>query len=180
MLTSAVLAQLQQPAPDHDIAVPSAAFDPVALFLQHFDGMSIGSNDLSREVDALGLDRDNRGSNMGDFDEHDQRSEPLISAPSPPAAPPAEYVGICGQGRSDHADFADWLAAEGIVSISLSPDTVVDAAAAPRSGANDRARPPEHYTGGLSHTAPWNDAVGRLPFNRNPTRGVRASLRSFS
>jgi len=94
-------------------------------FLQHFDGMSIGSNDLTQLT--LGLDRDSGLEQLAhDFDERDPAVKALISRAITACRATGKYVGICGQGPSDHADFADWLAAEGIVSISLNPDTVVD------------------------------------------------------
>jgi pyruvate,water dikinase len=94
-------------------------------FLQHFDGMSIGSNDLTQLT--LGLDRDSGIAQLADdFDERDPAVKALISRAIAACRATGKYVGICGQGPSDHPDFADWLAAEGIVSISLNPDTVVD------------------------------------------------------
>jgi pyruvate,water dikinase len=94
-------------------------------FLQHFDGMSIGSNDLTQLT--LGLDRDSGIAQLADdFDERDPAVKALISRAITACRATGKYVGICGQGPSDHPDFADWLAAEGIVSISLNPDTVVD------------------------------------------------------
>ena len=94
-------------------------------FLQHFDGMSIGSNDLTQLT--LGLDRDSGIEQLAhDFDERDPAVKALISRAIAACRATGKYVGICGQGPSDHPDFADWLAAEGIVSISLNPDTVVD------------------------------------------------------
>jgi pyruvate,water dikinase len=94
-------------------------------FLEHFDGMSIGSNDLTQLT--LGLDRDSGLEQLaGDFDERDPAVKALISRAIAACRATGKYVGICGQGPSDHPDFADWLAAEGIVSISLNPDTVVD------------------------------------------------------
>ncbi len=94
-------------------------------FLQHFDGMSIGSNDLTQLT--LGLDRDSGLEQLAnDFDERDPAVKALISRAIAACRATGKYVGICGQGPSDHPDFADWLAAEGIVSISLNPDTVVD------------------------------------------------------
>jgi len=94
-------------------------------FLEHFDGMSIGSNDLTQLT--LGLDRDSGLEWLAsDFDERDPAVKALISRAISACRATGKYVGICGQGPSDHADFADWLAAEGIVSISLNPDTVVD------------------------------------------------------
>jgi len=94
-------------------------------FLEHFDGMSIGSNDLTQLT--LGLDRDSGLELLAhDFDERDPAVKALISRAIAACRANGKYVGICGQGPSDHPDFADWLAAEGIVSISLNPDTVVD------------------------------------------------------
>jgi pyruvate,water dikinase len=94
-------------------------------FLQHFDGMSIGSNDLTQLT--LGLDRDSGLQQLTeDFDERDPAVKALISRAIAACRATGKYVGICGQGPSDHPDFADWLAAEGIGSISLNPDTVVD------------------------------------------------------
>jgi pyruvate,water dikinase len=94
-------------------------------FLQHFDGMSIGSNDLTQLT--LGLDRDSGLELLAnDFDERDPAVKALISRAIAACRATGKYVGICGQGPSDHPDFADWLAQEGIGSISLNPDTVVD------------------------------------------------------
>jgi pyruvate, water dikinase len=94
-------------------------------FLQHFDGMSIGSNDLTQLT--LGLDRDSGLAQLAhDFDERDPAVKAMISRAIAACRATGKYVGICGQGPSDHPDFADWLAAEGIVSISLNPDTVID------------------------------------------------------
>jgi pyruvate,water dikinase len=94
-------------------------------FLEHFDGMSIGSNDLTQLT--LGLDRDSGLQQLTeDFDERDAAVKALISRAITACRATGKYVGICGQGPSDHPDFADWLASEGIVSISLNPDSVVD------------------------------------------------------
>ena len=94
-------------------------------FLEHFDGMSIGSNDLTQLT--LGLDRDSGMPLLAaDFDERDPAVKALISRAIAACRATGKYIGICGQGPSDHPDFADWLAAEGIVSISLNPDSVVD------------------------------------------------------
>ncbi len=94
-------------------------------FLEFFDGMSIGSNDLTQLT--LGLDRDSGMEILAkDFDERDPAVKALISRAITACRAVGKYVGICGQGPSDHADFADWLAAEGIVSISLNPDSVVE------------------------------------------------------
>ncbi len=94
-------------------------------FLEHFDGMSIGSNDLTQLT--LGLDRDSGLEQLADdFDERDPAVKALISRAITACRAVGKYVGICGQGPSDHPDFADWLAAEGIGSISLNPDSVVE------------------------------------------------------
>jgi pyruvate,water dikinase len=93
-------------------------------FLEHFDGMSIGSNDLTQLT--LGLDRDSGLELLAeDFDERDPAVKAMISRAIAACRATGKYIGICGQGPSDHPDFADWLAREGIVSISLNPDTVV-------------------------------------------------------
>ncbi len=94
-------------------------------FLDHFDGMSIGSNDLTQLT--LGLDRDSGMELLArDFDERDPAVKALISKAIAACLAAGKYVGICGQGPSDHPDFADWLADEGIKSISLNPDSVID------------------------------------------------------
>jgi pyruvate,water dikinase len=94
-------------------------------FLEHFDGMSIGSNDLTQLT--LGLDRDSGLEQLAhDFDERDPAVKAMISRAITACRATGKYVGICGQGPSDYPDFADWLAQEGIVSMSLNPDTVVD------------------------------------------------------
>jgi pyruvate,water dikinase len=94
-------------------------------FVQHFDGMSIGSNDLTQLT--LGLDRDSGLELLAqDFDERDPAVKALISRAIASCRAVGKYIGICGQGPSDHPDFADWLATEGITSISLNPDTVVE------------------------------------------------------
>ena len=94
-------------------------------FLEHFDGMSIGSNDLTQLT--LGLDRDSGLEQLAsDFDERDPAVKALISRAIAACRATGKYIGICGQGPSDHPDFADWLAAEGIVSISLNPDSVIE------------------------------------------------------
>jgi len=94
-------------------------------FLEFFDGMSIGSNDLTQLT--LGLDRDSGLELLAhDFDERDPAVKALISRAIAACRATGKYIGICGQGPSDHPDFAEWLADEGIVSISLNPDTVVE------------------------------------------------------
>ena len=94
-------------------------------FLQYFDGFSIGSNDLTQLT--LGLDRDSGLELLAqDFDERDPAVKALLSMAIGACKAQGKYVGICGQGPSDHPDFAQWLQAEGISSISLNPDSVID------------------------------------------------------
>jgi len=92
-------------------------------FLEMFDGFSIGSNDLTQLT--LGLDRDS-GSVAHLFDERDPAVKKLLSMAISHARAKGKYIGICGQGPSDHPDLADWLMQQGIESVSLNPDTVVD------------------------------------------------------
>ncbi len=103
--------------------VPSNAI-LAARFLEFFDGFSIGSNDLTQLT--LGLDRDSGLELLAvDFDERDPAVTALISQAIQACLSQGKYIGICGQGPSDHPDFAKWLMAQGISSISLNPDTVV-------------------------------------------------------
>ena len=92
-------------------------------FLEYFDGMSIGSNDLTQLT--LGLDRDS-GIVARLFEERDEAVKTLIAAAISACRKHGKYIGICGQGPSDHPDFARWLVDQGIDSISLNPDTVVE------------------------------------------------------
>ena len=93
-------------------------------FLQYFDGFSIGSNDLTQLT--LGLDRDSGLELLAaDFDERDPAVTALIKLAISACKSQGKYIGICGQGPSDHPDFAEWLMAEGISSISLNPDSVI-------------------------------------------------------
>ncbi len=93
-------------------------------FLQYFDGFSIGSNDLTQLT--LGLDRDSGLELLAaDFDERDPAVQALLSRAIEACKSQGKYVGICGQGPSDHPDFAQWLSDEGISSISLNPDSVI-------------------------------------------------------
>jgi pyruvate,water dikinase len=93
-------------------------------FLQYFDGFSIGSNDLTQLT--LGLDRDSGMELLAaDFDERDPAVQAMIRMSIKACLAQGKYVGICGQGPSDHPDFARWLVAEGISSISLNPDSVI-------------------------------------------------------
>jgi pyruvate,water dikinase len=95
-------------------------------FLEYFDGFSIGSNDLTQLT--LGLDRDSGLEVLAkDFDERDPAVKALLSLAISACNRQGKYVGICGQGPSDHPDFALWLKEQGIGSISLNPDTVIDA-----------------------------------------------------
>jgi len=94
-------------------------------FLQYFDGFSIGSNDLTQLT--LGLDRDSGLELLAhDFDERDPAVKAMLTMAIGACKAQGKYVGICGQGPSDHPDFAQWLQAQGISSISLNPDSVVD------------------------------------------------------
>jgi pyruvate,water dikinase len=94
-------------------------------FLEHFDGFSIGSNDLTQLT--LGLDRDSGMELLAiDFDERDPAVEFLVARAIETCLAKGKYIGICGQGPSDHPDFAQWLMKKGITSISLNPDSVVD------------------------------------------------------
>ncbi len=92
-------------------------------FLEYFDGFSIGSNDLTQLT--LGLDRDS-GLVAEGFDERDPAVKLMLERAISACNRAGKYVGICGQGPSDHADLAEWLMAQGIASISLNPDTVID------------------------------------------------------
>ena len=91
-------------------------------FLEHFDGFSIGSNDLTQLT--LGLDRDS-GLVAAGFDERDAAVKALLSMAIRACRKQGKYVGICGQGPSDHPDLAVWLMEQGIESLSLNPDTVL-------------------------------------------------------
>ena len=94
-------------------------------FLQYFDGFSIGSNDMTQLT--LGLDRDSGMELLAaDFDERDEAVKFMLRRAIKACLAAKKYVGICGQGPSDHPDFAQWLKDEGILSMSLNPDTVVD------------------------------------------------------
>ncbi|WP_244545100.1 MULTISPECIES: phosphoenolpyruvate synthase [unclassified Collimonas] len=94
-------------------------------FLEFFDGFSIGSNDLTQLT--LGLDRDSGMELLAaDFDERDPAILALLEKVIATCIAKGKYVGICGQGPSDHPDFAEWLMKQGIESISLNPDSVID------------------------------------------------------
>ena len=92
-------------------------------FLKHFDGFSIGSNDLTQLT--LGIDRDS-GLVASGFDERNPAVKALLHEAIAACRRNKKYIGICGQGPSDHPDFAQWLVDEGIESISLNPDTVLE------------------------------------------------------
>lgn len=92
-------------------------------FLDHFDGFSIGSNDLTQLT--LGLDRDS-GLVADLFDERNDAVKILLKMAIDACLARGKYIGICGQGPSDHPDLAVWLAEQGIQSLSLNPDTVVE------------------------------------------------------
>jgi pyruvate,water dikinase len=92
-------------------------------FLEFFDGFSIGSNDMTQL--ALGLDRDS-GLIAHLFDERDPAVKHMLQLAIKACRKHGKYIGICGQGPSDHPDLARWLLDQGIESISLNPDTVVE------------------------------------------------------
>jgi pyruvate,water dikinase len=92
-------------------------------FLEHFDGFSIGSNDMTQLT--LGLDRDS-GLVAAGFDERDPAVLHMLELAIEACRKQGKYVGICGQGPSDHPDLAEWLLERGIESMSLNPDTVVE------------------------------------------------------
>jgi pyruvate,water dikinase len=92
-------------------------------YLEYFDGMSIGSNDMTQL--ALGLDRDS-ALVAEYFDERDDAVKALLAMTISACRKQGKYVGICGQGPSDHADLARWLLDQGIESMSLNPDTVIE------------------------------------------------------
>lgn len=92
-------------------------------FLKHFDGFSIGSNDMTQLT--LGIDRDS-GLVAGGFDERNPAVRRLLEMAIKACRTQGKYIGICGQGPSDHPDFAQWLVEQGIESISLNPDTVLE------------------------------------------------------
>ena len=92
-------------------------------FLEHFDGFSIGSNDMTQLT--LAVDRDAGGPIATSFDERDDAVKAMLSMAIGACRKAGKYAGICGQGPSDHPDLAQWLVAQGIESISLNPDTVV-------------------------------------------------------
>ena len=106
-------------------------------FLEHFDGMSIGSNDMTQL--ALGLDRDS-AIIAGLFDERDPAVKVLLAMAIRACRAARKYIGICGQGPSDHPDLARWLVDQGIDSLSLNPDSVVETWLFLTEGRNRKAR----------------------------------------
>lgn len=93
-------------------------------FLKYFDGFSIGSNDMTQLT--LGVDRDSGGAIAATFDERNPAVKVMLNLAISACRKQNKYVGICGQGPSDHPDLAKWLVEEGIESVSLNPDTVVE------------------------------------------------------
>ncbi len=93
-------------------------------FLEHFDGFSIGSNDMTQLT--LAVDRDSGGPIAPTFDERDDAVKAMLSMAITACRKAGKYAGICGQGPSDHPDLAQWLVGQGIESMSLNPDTVVE------------------------------------------------------
>ena len=93
-------------------------------FLKYFDGFSIGSNDMTQLT--LGVDRDSGGPIASTFDERNAAVKVMLHLAISTCRRLNKYIGICGQGPSDHEDFAKWLVEEGIETLSLNPDTVVE------------------------------------------------------
>ena len=121
-------------------------------FLEHFDGMSIGSNDMTQLT--LGLDRDS-GKIAPLFDERDPAVKKLLEMAIAACREHGKYIGICGQGPSDHPDFAQWLLERGIESISLNPDSVLDTWL--------------YLAGGDGHVGAASAATGRTAAEAAPT-----------
>ena len=107
---------------DDGLKIPSNAL-LANQFLEYFDGFSIGSNDLTQLT--LGLDRDS-SLIAKSFDERDPAVKALLHLAIQACLKSGKYIGICGQGPSDYPDLAKWLMEEGIESLSLNPDTVVE------------------------------------------------------
>ncbi|WP_027009297.1 phosphoenolpyruvate synthase [Conchiformibius kuhniae] len=93
-------------------------------FLKYFDGFSIGSNDMTQLT--LGVDRDSGGAIASSFDERNPAVKVMLHLAISACCKHNKYIGICGQGPSDHPDFAKWLVEEGIETVSLNPDTVIE------------------------------------------------------
>ena len=135
-------------------------------FLKHFDGFSIGSNDLTQLT--LAVDRDAGGAIASTFDERDEAVKEMLAMAVAACRKAHKYAGICGQGPSDHPDLAQWLVEQKIESISLNPDTVVETwlALAKHAPKRKRAR------------APATHKRARTPTKRNAKRGrMRPSKR---
>jgi len=111
-------------------------------FLQHFDGFSIGSNDMTQLT--LGVDRDAGGAIASTFDERDDAVKAMLAMAIQACRKAGKYAGICGQGPSDHPDLAQWLLEQKIESMSLNPDTVVETwLALAKAGKGDAGGPRE-------------------------------------
>jgi pyruvate, water dikinase len=114
-------------------------------FLQHFDGFSIGSNDMTQLT--LGVDRDAGGAIASTFDERDEAVKAMLAMAIQACRKAGKYAGICGQGPSDHPDLAQWLLEQKIESMSLNPDTVVETwLALAKAGKSDGAQAKEAAT----------------------------------
>jgi pyruvate,water dikinase len=135
-------------------------------FLEFFDGFSIGSNDLTQLT--LGLDRDS-GLVAAGFDERDAAVKALLTMAIRACRKQGKYVGICGQGPSDHPDFARWLMEQGIESLSLNPDTVVSTWLSLAGGAPGLAGD----AAGVSADAAGGSSPAAIP-SRAPTPAYRA------
>jgi pyruvate,water dikinase len=143
-------------------------------YLEYFDGMSIGSNDMTQL--CLGLDRDSAIVAQG-FDERDEAVRKLLAMAIAACRKAGKYVGICGQGPSDHPDLARWLVDEGIKSMSLNPDTVVEtwlflAEGNGKGSSSRQARPRTRKTPGKPRGAA-RKAPARRGGARSPSRGAR-------
>ncbi|MDR0250827.1 MAG: phosphoenolpyruvate synthase [Burkholderiales bacterium] len=127
--------------------VPSNAI-LASQFLDYFDGFSIGSNDMTQLT--LGVDRDSGGPIAPTFDERDDAVKAMLSMAISACRAKGRYIGICGQGPSDHPDFAQWLVEQGIETISLNPDTVVETwlALAKDQGSGIRGQKSENHRPG--------------------------------
>jgi pyruvate,water dikinase len=135
-------------------------------FLEFFDGFSIGSNDLTQLT--LGLDRDS-GLVAAGFDERDGAVKAMLQMAIQACRRQGKYVGICGQGPSDHPDFARWLMEQGIESLSLNPDTVVSTWLSLAGGAPGLAGD----AAGVSADAKAGSSPAATP-SRAPTPAYRA------
>ena len=130
-------------------------------FLDYFDGFSIGSNDLTQLT--LGVDRDSGGPIAATFDERDDAVKAMLALAIKACQKQGKYVGICGQGPSDHPDLAQWLVEQGIESMSLNPDTVVETWLALAGARRRRHRMPSPPRGeGQGEGAPRFGHVGSI------------------